>query len=91
MIRKSGGKFDEKMTRIWWILIPVLKSLRNLHFDWSLLFKVYNVWPKKLQRNYMSWPEESCKTWKKTDLCFGKWQELGKFPPGHLKVSKLEF
>ena len=39
----------------------------------------------------MSSPEESCKTWKKTDLCFGKWQELGKFPPGHLKVSKLNF
>ena len=25
-----------KLTRIWWILIQVLKSLQNLHFDWSL-------------------------------------------------------
>ena len=35
-----------KMTRIWWILIIALKRLKNLHFDWSLSYKVYNVWPK---------------------------------------------
>ena len=44
-----------KMTRIWWILIRALKSLKNLHFFWSLLCKVYNVWSKKLQRSYLSW------------------------------------
>ena len=27
----------------------------NLHFDWSLLYKVYNVWPKNVQRIYISW------------------------------------
>ena len=28
---------------------------------------------------------------KKTGLCFGKWhEELGKFSPEHLKVSKSE-
>ena len=27
----------------------------NLHFDWSLLCKVYNVWPKNVQRIYISW------------------------------------
>ena len=43
------------MTRIWWILIRALKSLKNLHFDWFLLCKVYNVWPKKVQRSYISW------------------------------------
>ena len=43
--------FVSKMTRIWWILIWALKSLKNLHFDWSLLCKVYNVWPKKVQRS----------------------------------------
>ena len=43
------------MTRIWWILIRALKSLTNLHFDWSLLCKVYNVWPKKVQRSNISW------------------------------------
>ena len=35
--------------------------------------------------------EESCKIWRKTDLCFGKWREgFGKFLPEHSKVSKLE-
>ena len=33
-----------------------------------------------------------CKTWRKTDLWFGKWhKEYGKFSPEHLKVSKLGF
>ena len=36
-----------KMTRIWWIFIQVLNSRKNLHFDWSLLCKVCNIWPKK--------------------------------------------
>ena len=27
----------------------------NLHFDWSLLYKVYNVWPKNVQKIYISW------------------------------------
>ena len=28
-------------------MIRALKSIKNLHFDWSLLCKVYNVWTKK--------------------------------------------
>ena len=33
-----------------------------------------------------------CKIWRKTGLWFGKWhEEYGKFPPEHLKVSKLWF
>ena len=42
-----------KMTRIWWILIWALKSLKNLHFDLSLSCKLYNVWSKKVQRSKM--------------------------------------
>ena len=38
----------QKMTRISWILTQALQSLRNLHFDWFLLCKLYNVWPKKV-------------------------------------------
>ena len=31
-----------------------------------------------------------CKTWRKTDLGFGKWHdEFGRFSPEHTKVSKL--
>ena len=45
-LKKNG--FDVlKMTGIWWILIGSLKSLKKLDFDWFLLCKVYNVWPKK--------------------------------------------
>ena len=84
--------FVSKMTRIWWILIRALKSLKHLHFDWSLLCKVYNVWPKKVQRSIFHDTEESCKIWRKTDLWFGKWhEEFGKFSSEHLKVSKLVF
>ena len=76
-----------KMTRIWWILTWALKSLKNLHFHWFLLCKAFNVWPKKVQRSYLSW---HWKVWRKTDLLFGKWnEEYGKFSPEHLKVSKL--
>ena len=44
-----------KMTRICWILIRALKSLKKLHFYWSYSCKVYNVWPKKVQRGYLLW------------------------------------
>ena len=47
--------FVSKMTRIWWILIRALKSLKTLLLDWSLLCKVYNVWTKKVQSSYISW------------------------------------
>ena len=88
---KKNQFFVSKITRIWWILIRALKSLKNLHFDWSLLCKVYNIWPKKVQRSIFHDTEESCKIWRKTDLSFGKWhEEFGKFSPEHSKVSKLE-
>ena len=44
-----------KMTRIWWILIWALENLKNLHFDWSLSCRVYDIWPKKVKRSYFSW------------------------------------
>ena len=44
-----------KMTRIWWNLTRALKSLQNLHFYLLLLCKVFNVWPKEVQRSYLSW------------------------------------
>ena len=57
-----------KTTRIWWILIRALKSLKYLHFDWSLLCKVYNVWPKTVQRSYISW------NWRIWKMTWGIWQ-----------------
>ena len=55
-------------------------SLQNLHFYWSLFWKVYNLWPKKVQRSYLHDTEDSSKIWRKTGLWFGKWhEEFGKF------------
>ena len=62
--------FVSKMTRIWWILIRALKSLKKLHFDWSLLYKVNNVWTKKVQRRYISWHWRFMQNLKKKDLRF---------------------
>ena len=53
---KKNWSIVSKMTRIWWwILTRALKSLKNLHFHWFLLCKLFNVWPKKIQRSYLSW------------------------------------
>ena len=47
MMLKSDADLKKKMTRIWWILIRAVKSLKNFHFNWFLPCKVYNVWPWK--------------------------------------------
>ena len=52
---KENQLFVSKMVRIWWILFQAPKSLKDLHFDWFLLCKVYNVWPKKVQRSCIAW------------------------------------
>ena len=47
---KIWRKHDlSKLTKTWWNLTRSLESLKNLHFYLSLLYKVFNVWPKKLQ------------------------------------------
>ena len=89
---KKNLFFVSKMTRIWWILIRALKRLKNLHFDWSLLCKVYNVWPEQVQKSYISWRWRVMQNFKKTDLWFGKWhEEFAKFSSEHLKVSNMVF
>ena len=44
-----------KLIRIWWILIRAPKSLKNLHFDLFLPWKVCNVWSKKVRMSYLPW------------------------------------
>ena len=66
-----------KMTRIRWILTQALKSLKNLHFDWFVYCEVFNVWPKKVQRSYLSWQwrakfEEQLTLW--VEKMTGIWQ-----------------
>ena len=74
--RKTDLLF-QKMTRIWWILIRALESLKNLPFHWFLLYKVYNVWPISTgELSFMTLKNDA-----KSDLWFEKWHdEFSKFP-----------
>ena len=71
-----------KMTKIWWILIRALSSLKSLNFDWYLLYKLKDVWgvisynteePNKVLKKWLL-------VWKMT---WGIWQIE------HFKVSRL--
>ena len=53
-ILKKNWSVVSKMTRTWWILTRALGSLKNFHFHWLLLCKVFNVWPKKVQLSFMT-------------------------------------
>ena len=89
---KKNWSFVSKMTRIWWNLTWALASLYNLHFHLLLLCKVFNVWPKKVQRGYLLWHGRVMQNLKKNWLVVWKWhEEYGKFSPEHLKISKLGF
>ena len=34
---------------------PSTQSLKKVYFHWLILCEVFNVWPKKVQRSYLSW------------------------------------
>ena len=53
--------------------------------------KVFNVWSKKLQRNYLSWHWRVMQNLKKNWLVVWKMTGICKFLPEQLKVSKLGF
>ena len=75
MTPKSDGKFEK---------------FENLPFDWSLSCKEYNVWPKKIQRSYLSRHQKVMKNLKEDWLVVLKmtWRILQFFTRA-LKVSKL--
>ena len=79
------------MTRIWWILIQALKSLKLLNIDWSFLCKVNITWPTKVQTSYLSWNWRVMQNLNKNWLVVWKmtWEKFGKFSSEHSKVSKL--
>ena len=83
--------FVSKMTRIWWILIRALKSLKHLHFDWAFLFKLYSIWPKKLQRSIFHDTEQSFKIEEKLTSSLKNDNQFGKFSSEYLKMWKLIF
>ena len=78
--------------------------MQNLKKTWSVVSKVSKICAficyycakylmfdlKKYRGVIFHDPEQWCKIWRKTDMWFGKWHEVySKFPPEHLKVSKL--
>ena len=72
--------------RIWRILIRALKSLKNLHFDWSFpaMFDL-----KKYRGVIFHDTRKWFKIWRKTNLWFGKYEEFCKFSPEHFNALKL--
>ena len=76
---KKNWSVVSKMTRIWWNLTWAIKTLKNLHFHLFLLCKVFNVWPKKVQRRYLSWHWKVIHNFKKnllvvSKMTWGIWQ-----------------
>ena len=79
-----------KTTRIWWILIRALKSLKNLHFDWPLLCKVITFDLKKYRVVIFRDAEKVHKIWRKTDFGLeNDLRNLANFHQNTWKVSKL--
>ena len=107
MTLKIDAKFEEKLICCFKNdknLVNFEASTRksqNLHFHWFLLCKVFNVWPEKVQRSYLSWhwrviqnlERNRLVVWK---LTRGIWQiltwaleSLKNFPFNGLLLSKV--
>ena len=86
MALKSDAKFEEKL-----ICLKNDKNLvnfdlrtqssQNVRFDWFPLSKVYNVWPKIVQRSYLTWHWRVMQNLKKNwlvvwKMTWGIWQIL---------------
>ena len=52
---KKNWSVVSNMRRIWWIVTWSLENFKNLHIHWFLLCKVFNIWPKKVQKSRLSW------------------------------------
>ena len=75
---KSDAEFEEKLICFFTNdnnlvnFDSSIRSLKNLHFDWFLLCKVYNVWPKKVQSSYLIWHWRAVQNLKKNWLAVWK-------------------
>ena len=79
------------VSKIGWILIRALKSLKKFRFDWSLLCKVYNIWPKKVQRSYISRHWRVMQNLKKNWLVVWKMRNLANFHQNTWKCQTWYF
>ena len=59
MTLKSHVKFKEKLTwgdkRNFGKLSPIHTKVQKFHFNGQFLFKVFEIWAKKIQKSYLSW------------------------------------
>ena len=60
-------------------MTQALESLKNLHFNWFLLCKVFNISSSKIQRRYLSWHWRVMQNFKKNwlvvwKMTWGIWQ-----------------
>ena len=84
---KKNWSVVSKMTRIWPQHSKVSK-IWNFICSYCAKYLIFNL--KKYRGVTLHDTEDWCKFWRKTDLWFGKWhKECGKFPPEHLRVSKV--
>ena len=97
MTLKSDAKFEEKLIccfRNDKNFVNFEKIIKKFFQKFTLWLvkgtKVYNVWPKKVQRSYFMTLNAVKFQKKKTGLWVRKWQEeFGKFSPERKKVSKF--
>ena len=77
MTLTNNAKFDEKLIFCFKNdknLVNFYQSIRNsqdFYFDWFLLWKVYNVWPKKVQ-SYLTWHWRMIKSLKENWIVVSK-------------------
>ena len=69
---KRNELVSSKLT--WGILTWALKNLKNLCFNGLLLTKVYNVWAKTSNEEYLMTLKIDANL-RKTDFCFQQWHE----------------
>ena len=87
-LKKNWLVVWKKTWGIWQIFTRALKILKNLHFDWFLLCKVYNVWPKIVQMIFHE-TEDWCKIWKKKKT-FGLENDMRNLANFHQSTQKSQ-
>ena len=82
-----------RTTRILLILTRALKILKNLHFEWFVLCKVYNVWHKKSTKELLlTTPKSDAKfEEKKTCVLENDMRNLANFHQSTWKSQNWDF
>ena len=97
---KEKPIFVSKMTKIWWILIQVLKTLKNLKKNWLVMGKWHDKFGRfssehlKMSKLVLSWDpfvqSWKCMGWKYTEvICAWHWRMMKNLKRSWLAISKL--